>query len=143
VREPREGTSGFFFKEVLWNLPTDERNAKMNRMEIDLGLKVEWDNIMMALAAPREVLPTVIVPIERPAIRERSEVFAVGQVQPVSEAHKLSEPTMQNASGPVTRELDKRGWLSDIKPAELTPSRRAAPAGRRADERGDNFRTWA
>jgi hypothetical protein len=122
-REPREGWSGTFHREKFWDLPTDERNAVMNRVNRDAALKNEWNTICETMRAPREVLPTVIVTIERPAIRERSEVFAVGQVQPVSEARKLSEPTMQNASGPVTRELDKRSWLPDCKPEELTPSR--------------------
>jgi hypothetical protein len=127
IRDARQGYSGYFYNEVFWHLSPDERRGKMMRVNADLGLKAEWESIceVMAMRVTRReaVAPPKAVVIERPAIRERSEVFAVGQVQPVSEARKLSEPTMQNASGPVTRELDKRGWLPDIKPAELTPSR--------------------
>ena len=58
-----------------------------------------------------------------PSVLPHDEVFAMGQPQTVDEARAAFRPTMQGATGPVTRELDKRGWLPDIKPAELTPSR--------------------
>jgi hypothetical protein len=123
-REPREGWSGFFFKEVFWNLPIDERNAKAQRIGRDAGLMAEWTEICETMRAPREVLPPQkAMVIERPAIRERSEVFAVGQLQTVDEARAAFKPTMQEATGPVTREIDKRIGMPDMKPEGLTPSR--------------------
>jgi hypothetical protein len=126
IREPREGHSGFFFKEVFWNLPIMERNAKAQRIGRDAALKNEWDTIVEGMRAPREILPpqkAVVMVIERPPMRDPREVFATGQVQTVDEARAAFAPTMQSATGPVTRELDKRVGMPDMKPEELTPSR--------------------
>jgi hypothetical protein len=123
-REPREGHSGYFFKEVFWNLPINERNGKMMRVCADAALRNEWDTIVESMRAPREVLPPQkAVAIERPAIRERSEVFAMGQPQSVDEMRKAFLPTMQNGNGGISPDLDRRGWMPDCKPKELTPSR--------------------
>jgi hypothetical protein len=108
IREPREGWSGFFFKEVFWNLSMDERNAKAQRIGRDLGLKSEWDTICETMRAPREVLPPQkAVAIERPAIRPHDEVFGTGQIQTVDEARAAFAPTMQGATGPIAPDLDK------------------------------------
>jgi hypothetical protein len=39
VREPKEGTSGYFFKEVFWNLDADERRGKNIIMNGNAALK--------------------------------------------------------------------------------------------------------
>jgi hypothetical protein len=115
VREPREGTSGFFFRERFWNLPIDERNAKMQRVNRDLGLKAEWESICETMRAPREVLPPMSEAEKAemfapPAVRELSEVFATGKVQTVNEARAPFQPTMGNApDGGISLDLDKRG----------------------------------
>jgi len=97
------------------------------RVNADLGLKAEWESICEVMATrvtPREVLPPEkAVAMERPAIRERSEVFAVGQPQSLDTMRKVFAPTMQSATGPVTREIDKRIGMPDCKPEELAPSR--------------------
>jgi hypothetical protein len=107
-REPREGWSGFFFKEVFWNLSIDERNAKAQRIGRDFGLKAEWDTIVEGMRAPREVLPPMkVATIERPAVRELREVFAMGRIRTVEESRAAFAPTMQGATGPIAPDLDK------------------------------------
>ncbi|HXM22209.1 MAG TPA: hypothetical protein VN948_13205 [Terriglobales bacterium] len=95
----------------------------------DPGLKAEWDEICASMRAPKETLPPMTEAEKAkafapPAVRELSEVFATGQVQTVNEARAPFQPTMGNApDGGISLDLDKRGWLPDCKPEELTPSR--------------------
>ena len=56
TREPKEGTSGFFFRERFWDLPIDEQKTKLQRVNRDPALKMEWENITSAMRAPREVI---------------------------------------------------------------------------------------
>jgi hypothetical protein len=83
-REPREGVSGYFYKEVFWSLSIDERNAKMLRVNRDLALKMEWENITAAMRAPKEVL-TPLSESEKakafapPTQRPQNRVFATAR----------------------------------------------------------------
>lgn len=100
VREPKEGHSGFFYKENFWNLDADERRGKMIRVNHDAGLKAEWNDIMMALAAPREVLPTATEAekakaFSSPSVLAHDEAFATGQPQTVDEIQKTFAPTRE------------------------------------------------
>jgi len=99
----------------------------MTLLNADAALKAGWQStveIMAMRVTPRETLvPQKAAPFELPAVRERSEVFAVGQPRTVDEMRKTFAPTMQLATGPVTRELDKRTGMPDVKPEALTPSR--------------------
>jgi hypothetical protein len=127
-REPREGVSGYFYKEVFWSLSIDERNAKMLRVNRDLALKMEWENITAAMRAPKEVL-TPLSESEKtkafapPTQRPQNRVFATGQIQTIDAARAPFQPTMANGDGGISIEPDKRGWLPDINPLSLTPSR--------------------
>jgi hypothetical protein len=129
VREPKEGTSGFFYKEVFWNLPPDERSAKMYRVNRDAGLKSEFDEICATMRAPREVLSPLsesekAKTFSPPVVREHSEVFATGQIQTVDEARAPFQPTMANAKDAgISIAPDRRGWLPDTPAKGLTPSR--------------------
>ncbi|MGA8151429.1 MAG: hypothetical protein WB952_10810 [Terriglobales bacterium] len=112
IREPREGHSGYFFKENFWNLPGDEQRAKMMRVNADAALKCEWNTIVEGMRAPREIPPLMTEAQKAemfapPAFRERSEVFAMGQPQTIEEQRKIFAPTMQEAIGPIAPDLDK------------------------------------
>jgi hypothetical protein len=101
----------------------------MYRVNLDAGLKSEWDEICATMRAPREV-PRSLSESEKaklfapPVVREHSEVFATGRPQTINEARAPYLPTMANAKdGGISNDLDRRGWLPDLKSAELTPSR--------------------
>ncbi len=122
TREPKEGTSGFFFRERFWDLPIDEQKTKLQRVNRDPALKMEWENITSAMRAPREVLSPLSESEKArafapPVVRPPSEVFPVGQPLTIDEARAPFQPTMANAKDAgISISPDRRGWLPDINP---------------------------
>jgi hypothetical protein len=95
-----------------------------------MRLKAESDNIIMAMRAPSEVLPTATeaekaAAFTSPAVLAHDEAFSVGQPQTVDEVRETFGSTMGNATpdSGLSPELDRRGWLPDLNPLSLTPSR--------------------
>jgi hypothetical protein len=114
-REPREGHSGYFFKEVFWNLPIDERNGKMMRVNHDAALKNEWDTICETMRAPREAPLTLSESgktklFAPPAVLDPTEVFASGQPQTIDEARASYLPTMANSTAAITPPRVASSW---------------------------------
>lgn len=102
VRESREGTSGFFYKENFWNLDKDERRGKMVIVNARPDLKSEWDRICetTCVQAPRAVVEPATEAAKRAAFSApeiRTDALATGQVQTVDEVRTTFAPTMGNA----------------------------------------------
>jgi hypothetical protein len=118
IRERREGGSGRYFREVFWDRPVYERNAllKMYRAESD----TEWQSILEALRAPREVPLAPATEAEKRAAFDAPMVDRdrqVGQIESPDEMRQKYGSTMGNATrdSGLSVELDRRGWMPDIK----------------------------
>jgi hypothetical protein len=126
VRKAREGHSGKFFKEVFYDLPIYERNAILRTL--NPAQQAEWQTILEQTTLP-PAQPVRVVLTEDQKLRMFSSPMvlppAAGQPQTIEEVQKTFGPTMGNATpdSGISPELDRRGWLPDCKPEELTPSR--------------------
>lgn len=123
--------------------PSLTRNRLYEEMEQGRLRKIENDSRLARLAAEEavRVVPALMTPEERiaaeqaersrrthieldkakakagapPDYRERSELYATGQIQTVDEARAPFKPTAQNGDGGRSIEPDKRGWLPNAR----------------------------
>jgi hypothetical protein len=133
VRKAREGHSGKFFNENFWSKDIFERNMILKTL--NTAQQSEWDTIQshqameaarVAAAHPKET-PKPMSEMEKQAAFSPPIMIqtpAAGQPMTVDEMRETYGSTMGTVTldSGISPELDRRGWLPNCKPEELTPS---------------------